>query len=542
MSGQLPPGFTLDDSPELPGLPPGFQLDPPPVTTSERELRTTDIPENEGPINFDRINFDIKSAFSSDPDSARESMLAKLNPDLPIFEDESGVYAVDGNEKIWINKPGPSVADALPIIGGALPAAGGVGGAKMGAKYLGKVGALLGFGAGATGGSVMRQAIGDEGVDAQQTGEDVALEGAGQVIGAGVGKLINRALPKNTIEEATQARRGDLDKATVDAVKAEEKAARAGVSDAYRAVPFKSTSLDADAFKTEIAGFQRYMSRGHGRLNKKQTPATFYALKDMEKSLAGIPNGNLKLKLQGFEDWRRDLFVNASPKNAQDRKALSALRNYYDNAVQRTAIKAVESGDVEAIEQLYKARRMHSQLMDTFNNPKSMQWIMGEGTPNAIMDKLIGVDAVKKGQSGLLLEQVKRNVSAETFDAMKQSFFSRLVTGPGGETLDSAKMVKKTRELLNRRSDLVGSILDPNERAILEKIAATDPLNMDKRLASFGEFLRGPMRVLLRPVTNLSGRGTAAAQLVGGSVAPQSVEELQEYMQTDYLDSLMGGF
>lgn len=268
-------------------------------------------------------------------------------------------------------------------------------------------------------------------------------------------------------------------------------------------------------------------------------PATFKALKDIEGDLARFSESRVTaVSLDAIESQRKTLgtLIDAAKNNA-DRKAVTALKREFDNAVDDAWESSLRSGDPAQLEALKSARAARANFAQRFEPEGEAGSLveslsLGNITPDEAVAKVIGVTQVAPPKAIPYIRAIKMAASNDpaVIQQLQAAHFANLLQDSAGNLLPYGRIAANIQRAERNTGTLIRELYTPDQWAQMRRLAdATSRLSVrgpDANVTGGGRGLRGIQQIIqgnawLGTVARLPGvqwavnavqQGTAAAQ------------------------------
>lgn len=254
-----------------------------------------------------------------------------------------------------------------------------------------------------------------------------------------------------------------------------EQQAKQGVNQAYQDVgtAFARTGTIKD-LPNQI---KKALSDSSVILDPDNVPKANVALRDISKSIESL--GDAKgVSWSAVDAQRRKLntlFAGASP---EDRRALTIVKNKYDDVVQNAFENDLLSGDPDVIKKIQKARGLASDYFNKYQKGDKYdgaggiidKWINSDASPEDVANGIINVHGNFNLKSTSMIKRLKAIAGddSEQVQAVKDLVLQRM-TRKLGEPKTREALRESLRKSLNGNKTLFDELMSPKEVAFLSR-------------------------------------------------------------------------
>ncbi len=258
-------------------------------------------------------------------------------------------------------------------------------------------------------------------------------------------------------------------------VRQSEAQASQGVNQAYKDVG--TAYAKTDSIRDLPNQIKKALSDGSVILDPNNVVKTSVALDDISKSISKISDAK-GVSWQAVDAQRRkinNLFSGASP---EDRRALTILKNKYDDVVHTAFEKDLLSGDPEVVKKVQKARSMASDYFQKYQKGGKYdkaggvidQWINGDATPEQVANGIINVHGNFNQKSPDMIKRLKQIAGgdSEQVQAVKDLVMQRM-TRKLGEPKTRDALRESLRKSLKGQKTIFNELFSQKEIGFLSR-------------------------------------------------------------------------
>ena len=196
--------------------------------------------------------------------------------------------------------------------------------------------------------------------------------------------------------------------------------------------------------------------------------------------------------LNKMEFYRRKILrgIEAAENNA-DRAQMIQIRKAYDDYMARAIDRGLMTGDPETLQNILKARGLHSAYMKTYTKQDERLPRTGRKIPDRagdLIERMVDLDPepeevinfifgasklVGKKDAAKAVEKIKDIVGPESeeFASLRQAAFLRLTDPGANEVFSGQKMLTALKDAIKKRPTLMNSLFSNDEQAMMLRFA-----------------------------------------------------------------------
>jgi hypothetical protein len=219
-------------------------------------------------------------------------------------------------------------------------------------------------------------------------------------------------------------------------------------------------------------------------IDAQLTPAATRTLEMVQEAVGegAEPDGPT---IRVLENMRRKINNNVnSAANRTDRRAVTRMKQAFDETIDDAIDQRLYSGDPRAVEKLKEARALRREYTKQFGDPESkdrVDKIIGKITqdnpdPSEVIGYTFGWGQLgNKGESAKVLKRLRDSLGSDSpeWDQMREAGFFQLVRNAAGDAQSPKQMQKALKKAYNRNKELLDTLYSPEEQRTIKQFVDT---------------------------------------------------------------------